>query len=88
MYDMTNVPIDVLLDEIDRRKQAQLTQEHSDQAILRTIIVEALSCKAHRSTVLRAMQRSCKPSDISLFLEGCAHKFNVCIQLIYCKDNQ
>jgi hypothetical protein len=87
MVDVSNVPYDELWAEITKRKNAALAQERSDQAILRTIIFEALDSTMSHEAVMRALKQGVGVSDLALFLEGHAHKFNIDINITYCKEN-
>ena len=87
MYDMTNVPIDVLLDELAKRKGAQLRQEHADNEIVRQVIIAALRNPHTELTMRRVLERQPnKNSDIALFYGNGSHLYDISITLTCSKE--
>lgn len=79
--DLKSVPVCELEDELARRKAIAKTQMHSDQAILRAIVLDELNDKPSGEAVLRALKAHCNETDIDRFVNGDAYRYFVSIYI-------
>lgn len=84
MTDVSDMSIEQLEDVIAQRRADIRSAERSDQAVIRTVLLDAMGNGLVGPAFRRVMERSSnKGSDITLFEGGGAHKFDVAITLLY-----